>query len=216
MRDADEEWVNLSLRNCWDYEWRWYGRIEYNADKSRVHAVLNDFAAAQAEFDKHRDAYLSMFEYARLRLQFLVWLCEGLYKSPVMVQSGEQQPRMRTHQILHQPQSQQDALNEFMAELVNPPEPYVAHVRMAQRYHRTKLNAPVAAQANAERIVVVRERSQKLYRADDDGPENGAGAAAPLPSPPSGPGLGGQRIRRRPRSKDPDQETLPYPTERED
>ena len=61
-------------------EWRWYGRIEYNADKS-VHAVVNDFAAAKAEFDQHRSAYLSMFAYARLRLQFLVWLCEGLYKA---------------------------------------------------------------------------------------------------------------------------------------
>jgi hypothetical protein len=214
MRAADEEWVNLSLRNCWDYEWRWYGRIEYNADKSAVHAVVYDFAEAKAEFDKHRDAYLSMFACARLRLQFLVWLCEGLYKNPVLVLSGEQQPRRRTRHIVHQSQTQQDALNEFAAQLVNPPEPYVAHIRMPQRYHRTKLSTPVAVDVNAAQILAVRKRSQELYRIDPDD-DSGAGALATPPSPPSGPGHGTGRIGRRPRSQAPDQQKLPYPPDPE-
>jgi hypothetical protein len=215
MRDADEKWVNTALRNCWDYEWRWYGRIEYVEDKSGVRAVLNDFAATKAEFEKHRDEYLSMFACARLRLQFLVWLCEGLYKSPVMVASGEHQPNMRTRQIVHQPQSQQDALNEFMAELVHPSEPYVAHIRMPQRYHQTRLRAPVAVNVNPERITAVRERSQQQYRITDD-PENGAGApSTPSSSPPSGPVPDLKRIGRRPRPQAPDQQTLPYPRDPE-
>jgi hypothetical protein len=120
-----------------------------------------------------------------------------------------------TRHIVHPAQTQQDALNEFAAELVNPPKRYLAHIRMPQRYHTTRLNPPVIGEINAERIAAVRRRSQRMYRI---GPDDEYGAAAPSTprTSPSSPGFGGQRIRRRPRSEDPDQETLPYPIERED
>jgi hypothetical protein len=154
-------------------------------------------------FDDYR-ARWEIIDKLRQRLRWLWILYEGLAKDPVLIPSGEQQPRMRTRHIVHPAQPQQDALNEFAGQLVNPPEQYIAHVRMPRSYHRVKLAAPLRSIAPGHQVEEVRRRSQEEYHAPArwDEPES----PSMLPRPPG-------RIGRRPRPQrlDPAQEVLPEP-----
>jgi hypothetical protein len=128
-----------------------------------------------------------------------------------MVRTGEQQPRMRTRHIVHPAQTQQDALNDFAGNLVNPPEPYIGHIRMPQEYHQTKLHGPVSVDPDPVQIDQIRSQSRDLYRINPDEDDEGGTASAPAPTPPpQGPPPPLPRIGRRPRPRtDPAQGSLP-------
>jgi hypothetical protein len=126
-----------------------------------------------------------------------------------VVPSGEQQPNIRTHHIVHPRQTEQDALNEFAGKLVHPPERHVAHIRMPHSYHRVKLVGPMASVAPPFQVDRVRKRSQEEYQTPDLRDE--------VEPPLIGEETEGRRISRRPRSQpDPAQDNLPHRPEDQD
>jgi hypothetical protein len=165
----------------------------YGADNEPIFFGLSQ--ESLLKFEDYRTRW-EMLGKLRQRLRWLWILYEGLAKNPVRTPSGEQQPRMRTRHIVHPAQPQQDALNEFAAQLVNPPEQYVAHVRMPHSYHKVKLAPPMSATAPPFQVDQVRKRSQEEYHAS--GSFNEQEPAPPQQAPDSDP----RRITRRPREEE--------------
>jgi hypothetical protein len=95
------------------------------------------------------------------RLHALLVLCEKLSSDPILVPSGQQKARIRTHLVVHPRQAEQDARNELAGRLVNPPKEYVAHVRFpGGRYHETEFSKPVSGVGDFDQLEEVRRRSQ--------------------------------------------------------
>jgi len=109
------------------------------------------------------------------RLQWIVPLCDGLSAHPITEPSGIIRPRMTTRIVVHPSQPQQDALNEFAAQLVNPQKKHVAHIRMLSGYHETKLRPPPDDGEGGGRPVTnphqpddIRTRSRALYKTEQE------------------------------------------------
>jgi hypothetical protein len=101
------------------------------------------------------------------RLCALLILCEGLAADPILVESGQQEVRMRKTLVVHHKQPEHDAQLELARKLVNPsedPDEYLAHVRLAGgRYHEVELVKPVSGAMNFAQLEEVRSRSRSLY-----------------------------------------------------
>src|SRR4051794_28595513 len=116
-------------------------------------------------------------DFARQRLRWLWILWDGVRRHPVLVPSGEQEPRRTKRHIVHGAQTHADALNEVAGRLVHPPKRYVAHVRHPQEYHQVKLRpplecgmgdgAPVSTQPDDIRT---RSRAQYMIHRDEEPP----------------------------------------------
>jgi TraM recognition site of TraD and TraG len=161
--------------------------------------ILLESHESLLKYDSYRELW-EILDKLRQRLRWLWILYDGLAKDPVLIPSGEQQPRMRTRHIVHPAQTQQDALNEFAAKLVNPAEQHVAHVRMPRSYHSVKLVPPLRASAPESQVHQVRKRSQEEYHAsgrcnEQEPPETPTQQQAPDSNP--------RRITRRPQAEEP-------------
>jgi hypothetical protein len=98
------------------------------------------------------------------RLHALLVLCEKLSSDPILVPSGQEKARIRTHLVVHPRQAEQDARNELAGRLVNPPKEYLAHVRLpGSRYHEVKLSEPVSGVRDIFQLEEVRRRSRSKY-----------------------------------------------------
>jgi hypothetical protein len=200
FRRADERLKRAAFVDSWEelFKWRRGGVPQFPA--SSMKALLGT-PAFRSEVDARTMRLvktLSAIELLRERLRWLLILCDGVSRKPIMVASGEQQPG--TRHIVHPRQTEQDALNEFAGKLVHP-KWYVAHVRTPQSYHRVKLAGPLASIAPPFQVDQVRKRSQEEYYApgDSDEPESRSKVQQPH-----------GRIGRRPRPQsDPAQEVLP-------
>jgi hypothetical protein len=141
----------------------------------------------------------------RTRIRLLLIIAEGLEKSPVHIETGEQEPRKSPRYIVHPPQTHADALAEFAGKLVDPPGKFVAQVRRPQAYHEVKLRPDLDSEAQSggpspdpAQPDDIRRRS----RAVCDASEHQA-TVIPLVQPEQPPP---RRATRRPRPQEPEQE----------
>jgi hypothetical protein len=200
FKRADAALRVAAFADSWWELFKWRGGLDESASGLNRHALL---AATAGSWGTHRTETTAAIELLRERLRWLVVLCDGVSKDPILVTSGEQQPSIRTRHILHPRQTEQDALNEFAGKLVHPPERHVAHVRMPQAYHQVKLAAPSASTAPDSQVEQVRKRSQEEYHRRDLWPEPGPPGEPELPRPEQAPGSERRRITRRPRGEQP-------------
>ena len=133
-------------------------------------------------------------ELLRERLRWLVVLCDGVSKDPILVPSGEQQPKIQTRHILHARQTEQDALNEFAGKSRESSRAARGARSDAPAYHQVKLAPPSASVAPAGQVDQVgkgrRRRSADLVSGmNREGP-----AESELPRPQQAPGSDRRRI----------------------
>jgi hypothetical protein len=100
----------------------------------------------------------------RLRWLWILWKGLTIKKNHVLVTSGEVEPKPDIRFITHPGQTYADAINEFANKLVNPPGKFVAQVKQPREYHETKLLPQLTGTADMHQVVLVRRRSQALYR----------------------------------------------------
>jgi hypothetical protein len=106
-------------------------------------------------------------DFVRQRLRWLWILWDGIRRNPVLVPSGEQEPRPVTRTIVHPGQTYADAINEFAAKLVTPPARYVAQVKSPQGYSETQLLEALGA-GDFLQVFSVREWSRAVYSVTQD------------------------------------------------
>lgn len=108
------------------------------------------------------------------RLHALLVLCEKLSSDPILVPSGQQKARIRTHLVVHPRQPELDARNELAGRLVNPRKEYVAHARLpGGQYHEAELSKPVSGVGDFDQLEEVRRRSQSKYAIPSPGDVSG-------------------------------------------
>ena len=195
---ADKTLQQAAFAGSWWKLFKWRGGLNESTSGLGRHASL---MASAESWERHSAETTAAIELLRERLRWLVVLCEGVSRDPILVTSGEQQPKMLTRHILHPRQSEQDALNEFAGKLVHPPERHVAHVRMPLSYHKVKLEAPMPF-IDAAQVDRVRERSQEEYYRPDLCDDPGERSMSEPPRH-DGSATERRRITRRPRAHEP-------------
>jgi hypothetical protein len=192
FRQADQALQKAAMAGSWWKLFKWRGGLD---ERGWRYASLSGTANSWYTHYVETTAAISLL---RDRLRWLLVLCDGVSRDPILVTSGEQEPRRRPHHIVHSRQNQQDALDEFAGKLVHPPERYVAHVRMPLTYHRVKLAVPLAMTDPAIQVDEVRRRSQEGYHTP------GLRGDPEPPPRQQAPGAERRRITRRPRVDGPE------------
>jgi hypothetical protein len=177
IADADERLVTYAMSEDWIASGTW----EWIPESVRRFAIEKKPDAIRRNIFRRLSYTREHFVYHH---RWLSIICDGLAADPVVVQSANEQPKMRTHYVTHSRQTVQDALNEFAGELVDPGEDFVAHVRMKHAYHRVKLADAVEPFAADGQIDWVRRRSlQEYHRPDLCSEEETPNQSRPSPPP---------------------------------
>ncbi len=172
FRDADERLAAYALSHNWSGLWEWRYVPQHSSSPT---ATKENRTLLTSRIADERESL-------RYRLRWLYPLCDGLRAEPILIATGESRPRIRPSHIVHARQTEQDALNELAARLVNPDKRYVAHVRLPVGYHEIRLSSPVEGEGDQEQLERVKDLSRRQYGVPgDDDPLSLSG------TPPSGP-----------------------------
>jgi hypothetical protein len=93
----------------------------------------------------------------------LITLCAELQASPILVATGQEQPRYRTRHVVHAQQTHHDAELELANNLAARLPPYTAFYKSPGRVAKVRLVPYLSAEIDQARIDRVRQRSKGLY-----------------------------------------------------
>jgi hypothetical protein len=106
FRQADQALQKAAMAGSWWKLFKWRGGLD---ERGWRYASLSGTANSWYTHYVETTAAISLL---RDRLRWLLVLCDGVSRDPILVTSGEQEPRRRPHHIVHSRQNQQDALDE--------------------------------------------------------------------------------------------------------